>query len=363
MRGGMRRALLLALGCVLLLQPAAAQETTAPRSELSSQLDRDRALVGTIWSAREKRRIGRDELIDALAKSPIVLLGEVHDNADHHRLRASLIGTLASRRKSAQAGARAGEGTPAIVGPAVVFEHIRANQQPLVDAYVSLLRETPEEAAAGLMTQLQWERSGWPPAALFAPLFEEAFRHRLPILGGNTPTELIRKVGRGGLTALADEERNRLGLDVLLESPLQQALVAEIEASHCGLLPESAFLPMALAQQYRDAQLADTLLTALENHGAAILVAGNGHVRADRGVPWRLRQRAPMISVVTVAFIEVDNKQDDPATYVMMGPDGEAAVDYVWLTPRAERPDPCEKMRQGFGKAAPQSQSGAAEKR
>lgn len=333
MRAG-RAVLLLVLGLLPLPLAASGEkgEAPAPPAGWVSPLQRDHALVGTIWSAREGRAVSRDEVLDALSDSAIALLGEVHDNPDHHRLRAWLIGELARRRRQ-----------PGETGPAVVFEHIRADQQQKVDRFLS----SPGRASAGaLLRQLEWDRSGWPSASMFTPLFEAALRLDLPILGGNVPGRAIREVVRQGFSALPDEQRSRLGLDVQLETPLKAALIAEIEANHCGMLPESAFPPMALAQLYRDAHLAEVLSSAQNAHGAAVLIAGNGHIRADRGVPWHLRRRSVGISAVAVAFMEVDGSMTDAAAYVPRNPAGQPAVDYVWLTPRTERPDPCERMRQ-----------------
>ena len=333
--------LLLALG-LLLGPPAAGSERSgavASPDRWISVLQRDHVLAGTIWSAHEGRAATREALVDALASRPIVLLGEVHDNADHHRLRAGLISELASRRR------QSGES-----GPAVVFEHIRTDQQHTVDRALYARRATSAEA---LLQELEWERSGWPSAAMFAPLFKVLLSRVLPIFGGNTPPRVIRDVARSGFSALPDAERSRLGLDVQLEAPLKSALIAEIEASHCDLLPESAFAPMALAQQYRDAHLADVVLSAEEAHGAAVLLAGNGHVRADRGVPWHLQRRSPEARSVVVAFVEVDGSETDAAAYVPRDPAGQPAVDYVWLTPKAERQDLCERMRQRYQPQGP----------
>ncbi len=330
-----RRSVLIAMGLLALPLPATAG-TGVPPAEWISPHHRDHALAGTIWSAREGRAVARDALVDVLSRAPIVLLGEVHDNPDHHRLRAGIIGDLASgRRQSARSG------------PAVVFEHIRADQQHIVDRALYSRRAISAEA---LLKQLEWERSGWPSAAMFAPLFEELLSRVLPILGGNTPGEAIRNVARHGVSALPDGERTRLGLDVELDPPLQQALVAEIESSHCGVLPASAYAPMALAQRYRDAHLAEVLLRAADGHGSAVLLAGNGHVRADRGVPWHLGRRAPALPGVVVAFVEVEPGKSDPGRYLPRDPGGRPAADYLWFTPQAERADdPCEEMRRRSG--------------
>ena len=42
---------------------------------------------------------------------------------------------------------------------------------------------------------------------------------------------------------------------------------------------------------------------------------------------------------------EVEDGKNDPLDYVPRDPDGKPAIDAVILTPRAERPDPCEAMK------------------
>ncbi len=100
-------------------------------------------------------------------------------------------------------------------------------------------------------------------------------------------------------------------------------------------------MPNAIA----NARLADAVLKADAEHGSSALIAGNGHVRTDRAVPWYLRERAPGKTVVSVMFVEVQDGRTDPRAYIPLDPEGRAAVDYVVFTPRAERADPCEKMR------------------
>ena len=107
---------------------------------------------------------------------------------------------------------------------------------------------------------------------------------------------------------------------------------------------------MAAAQRYRDAHLAEALVKGGEVHGAAVLFAGNGHVRRDRGAPYYVRQLAPSKALTTVFLAEVDASKKDPAAYVPRDPSGKPAVDYVLFTPRVARKDPCIEMRERFGK-------------
>jgi uncharacterized iron-regulated protein len=85
-------------------------------------------------------------------------------------------------------------------------------------------------------------------------------------------------------------------------------------------------------QLARDAVMADLL----REHGArgAVLLAGNGHVRRDLGVP---RWLADPDRVFAVGYLE---EGDEP-------PPG--AFDAVVVTARVERPDPCEAFRRKGG--------------
>ena len=149
----------------------------------------------------------------------------------------------------------------------------------------------------------------------------------------------IMKTAKEGESSLPAAERTRLGLDSPLGAQLDAASMKEIEDSHCGAMPKSAFGGMAYAQRYRDAHLADAVLKASDRHGGAFLIAGTEHARTDRGVPWYLRQRASGKKVVSLMFVEVEDGNTDPGSYVPRDPDGKPAADYLVFTPRADRPD------------------------
>jgi uncharacterized iron-regulated protein len=259
-----------------------------------------------------------------------LLFGEVHDNPTHHQLRAWLIGLLKS---------------PPLEGrPGIVFEQIRADQTAALDQFKALA-DAGSGTADELFRLLEWDKSGWPPAQIYKPLFEAALAAKLRIYAGDPPRGRVRAVARGGLASLPPEERARLRLNEPMPEPLLKALREELAGSHCGLLPAEAIEGMAAAQRYRDAHLADALLAVAERHGPAILIAGNGHVRKDRGVPWHLELRAPHMHATAVLLLEVEEGKTDPASYVPRDPEGKPAADLVIFTPRTERGDPCEGMR------------------
>jgi uncharacterized iron-regulated protein len=276
-----------------------------------------------------------DALVAAAAEIDIVVLGEVHDNPIHHALRGTVIGRLAKLRQAA--------GRPK---PAVVFEHIRTDQQPALDRFAELQRDAEGRGTADdLLGFLDWDATGWPSQSMFKPLFTDVLQAHLPIVAGDAARDDIRKVARQGVTALDASLRERLKIADPLPAPLSTALMAELKISHCGLVPEAALKPMLTAQRYRDAHLADAVARAADTHGAAFLLTGNGHVRKDRAAPYYLAQMAPARKVLTVVLMEVQDGKPDAAAYVPRDPDGKPAADLVVLTPPAEREDPCEGLR------------------
>ena len=275
-------------------------------------------------------------LVAKVAAAPVALLGEVHDNPHHHRIRAQLVLALEARRND---GPR----------PGLVLEHIRVDQDLALSSFRALDRRQRREAA-DLFTALDWDNSGWPARAVFQPILDAALDAEWPLIPGNLERSSVRAVARQGLAAVPADEVQRLGLGEPLPDPAQADLLDELEASHCGLLPRAAFGGMADAQRYRDAHMAQALVDAQATHGRAILLAGNGHVRLDRGVPWHVRRLKPGLAVLSVMLLEVDDGKQTAGAYAPRRPDGETVADVVVLTPPVVRPDPCIEMRQRHGK-------------
>jgi uncharacterized iron-regulated protein len=276
------------------------------------------------------------EIWDTIRGGGIVLLGEVHDNPEHHAVRGDILWPRLDKVVPTH-GLR----------PAAVFEHIRTSQQAGLDSfYRHAARSRRLWGAPDLLRELDWKASGWPAAEMFYPLFDAALRAKQPIFPGNAVRERMRLLVRGQ-DQPTDEEVARIKLAQAMPQPLLDALTTELEGSHCGALPAAAIPGMSLAQRYTDAHLAEALVRAAEKHNGAFLLAGNGHVRTDRAVPWYVRRLAPQRKLVAVMFLEVAEGNNDASAYLTRTPDGAVAADYVMFTPRQQRPDPCEKMRQG----------------
>ena len=82
----------------------------------------------------------------------------------------------------------------------------------------------------------------------------------------------------------------------------------------------------------------------------SILIAGNGHVRNDRAVPWYLSRQDKGAKIGSVILLEVDNATRSKDELIALDGDGREVADYYWFTNQAEREDQCEKLRKQFGK-------------
>jgi len=322
------RAILLLSLLTLAFAASAGAQGTAPWQNWQTSLQAGHTLAGKIWSARERRFVTPRLLVDELAEAEYVLIGEIHDNADHHRLQAWLIDQIATGRK-----------------PAVVMEMISVDQSKALETYLA----EPDANAADLGPALSWGKRGWPDWPIYKPIAEAAFRAGLRLLPAGPSRAAVQDVSSHGLDSIEGTERKRLGLDRPLPPKLGEALRQDIKESHCDLLPEALFGPMTQVQRYRDAKLASALVEADKGNGA-ILIAGNGHVRSDRGVPWYLARQAVEARISSVMLLEITGDARTVADLAITDPDGDPAADYFWFTPRAERQDQCEKIRRHFEK-------------
>jgi uncharacterized iron-regulated protein len=316
---------LLASVLALALVACAARQLRAPGPPWESGVDLAHPLAGRIWDVAAERFIPPDRLVARAAAARFVLLGEQHDNPDHHRLQAWVLRALiaADRR------------------PAVAFEMFDLDEAPALARYVAA---HPADAG-GLGDAVGWSRSGWPPWAWYRPIAEAALAAGLPLVAANLDRETTRVLVERGIPALDPIQAARLGLDRPLAPAVRAAMAAEIRASHCDTPLSDALLDgMIAVQRARDATMAERLAAAA-GPGGGVLIAGLGHVRADRGVPVALAQLAPGSPTFPVAFLQVRRDATRPEAYAAEFSSGRLPVDAVWFTPRVDDLDPCETFR------------------
>ncbi|WP_454055653.1 ChaN family lipoprotein [Cupriavidus sp. Marseille-Q8015] len=233
-----------------------------------------------------------------------VLLGEVHDNAEGQQQR------LAALTRAVEAGWR----------PAIAMEQFDRERQPDIER---ARQERPHDPDY-LIAQAAGERSGW-QWSLYRPVVALALRYDLPLLAANLSRGDASRIVRGGFGSVFSPGQTRaLGLDVAMPADLVASQTAELDAGHCGHFPKMMLPGMLKAQAARDAMMAATLKPYADR--GAVLIAGNGHVRRDLGVPRWLGGDARKI--VSVGYLEDDGRLA-------------RGFDAVVLVPVIARKDPC----------------------
>jgi uncharacterized iron-regulated protein len=243
----------------------------------------------------------------------LLLIGEVHDNAMQHRMRLRWLEQLAGRRRVV-----------------IALEQLDAvNQDALdraraADPAAAARGEPLPQRARRIAEAAGFDFRGW-HWEYYRPVIELALRRDLPLVAANLSRAETSDVARGRAPA-AGEPAGWSASD-------ERTLEDSIRRGHCGLLPESMIGPMAAAQRSRDARLARSVVDAHRASGLpVVLLAGNGHVRRDIGVPRYLAEIAPHARVFGIGLLEA----------------GEAApvpFDAAEVTAAATREDPCNALR------------------
>jgi uncharacterized iron-regulated protein len=299
--------LLVVLGGCVAGQDAVVDPPASPGPPWVSRYSSDHRLAGRIWQPAEKRFVEPDAVVAALLQAPFALLGEKHDNEDHHRIQAWLLARVV------EGGRR----------PAVAFEMFNTDQEPALAEY----QDRYPRDAAGLGEAVAWAESGWPDWAMYRPIAQAALDGDGRLLAASLPRGTMRVVAKDGPEVLGAERVGALGLDQRL--PTRE---------------DSMIDPMVTVTFVKDAYMADILVrgSGVPGRAGAVLIAGRGHVRTDWGVPWHLRRMAPAKPVISVGMIEVDPALSDPEAYAAEFQSAVLPFDFVWFTPRASERNPCE---------------------
>ena len=297
----------------MVLMTGLAACSNVPLYDWQSQYGRENPLAGTVWSLSDGMRV--NSYLDELQLSaPRLLIGEVHDNPDHHRIQLQLVQALVRQQGRY---------------PSLVFEQFDQDQQALVDQY--LHGDLNELALKTRFAERGWD---W---EYYRPLLELAADLDLQVYAGN--------LNREQLKTLEQSETPRQ-LAELLQIPLAEGAVdrlrKDIRSSHCNMVDDDMVERMVHAQRFRDAGLARTVIKAQE---PVVLNAGDGHIRLDYGAGAILENREWQ-SVLSVGLIEVQpgkfHLEDYPELYL----NGKKVFDIVIFTARAHDEDPCTRFRQ-----------------
>ena len=234
----------------------------------------------------------------------VLLLGEVHDNPDGHARRYEML------------KARVDEG----FRPAIAMEQFDRERQADLDRAMA---ECADAACVVRRAEPESQRWEWPH---YAPVIDLALAHKLPVIAANLSRTDASRIVRGGVRPVLDDATlAAFGLNRPLPRDLAEGQRREIDEGHCNRLPASIADGMVRAQVARDVWMAKIVADAAARGRDVVLLAGNGHVRRDLGVPRWLGGTAAA-GARSVGFVEE--------------PDRGEFDERVAIVPH-EREDPC----------------------
>ena len=244
---------------------------------------------------------------DTLPNPQVLLLGEVHDNAQGQRLR------MAELQRRVAAGWR----------PVIVMEQFDRDNQDLL---TRAARECADpDCIIRVMEQPRWDWS------LYRPVLDLAISYQLPLVaGGLSPADASRIVRDGIQWSMPPAM-----VATYLAAPVPADIVAgqqkAVQALRCNMLPDMMLDGVVNAQVARDIWMAKLIRDQAPRD--VVLLAGNDHVRKDIGVPRWLTLAAPQLTLRSIGYLE-----QGTAGY-------QGTFDLTQTMPAQPRPDPCAKFK------------------
>ncbi len=314
----------LLLSCGQAPQREANQENTPAKTsrQWQSPLQQEHPLTGFIFNTSSGQTVSEAELVQALNNKAYVLIGEKHDNPDHHLIQAELLQNLLTSKAYDQ----------------VVFEMLNDGQHK---GLASLNQtDTSNTTNTSHTTQtiqdaLKWDKQKWDWTS-YGPLFEIVLNQHTKLTAGNVNKAMLMQVYSQGAKALQPPER--FASAPAIDQANQDIMLEHIYINHCEMMPKEQLGNMLTVQIAKDASMA----YALSQQESGILIAGAYHTQKNLGIPKHLEfMNKP--EVVVLALTEVDADKASLSDYKI-------DADFVWFTPQFTDKDYCEDMKKQLQK-------------
>ena len=199
----------------------------------------------------------------------IILVGEHHTNAGHHRAQLAVIQSLVAAGRKVAVG----------------MEMFRSDSQSSLDAWVAGQLE-PDAFEAVYLDNWNYP---WP---LYKPILAYAREQRLPVVGLNVPRNVTRQVAYQGFDSLSEKDRQDLPFVTCDVDADYMAFIRQAYGAHGH--GQMDFTHFCEAQLVWDKAMAARSLRFLEANPehTIVLLTGSGHARKG-GIPAQIQKMGP----------------------------------------------------------------------
>ena len=208
-------------------------------------------------------------LLKNLAAKHVVLLGERHDDADHHRWQLQVIAALHAQQLNLVIG----------------MEMLPRRAQPVLDQWVAGGLTESE-----LLARTEWARVWGFDASMYLPILHFARLNRIPVAAVNVDRAIVSEVGAKGFAAVPEERREGVGAPAAARRAYRDRLEQVFKEHGSSSDGAAAFDRFVEAQLFWDRAFAEALAAAARRPGEPLVVGimGSGHLAHGDGVPHQL---------------------------------------------------------------------------
>jgi aminopeptidase N len=235
----------------------------------------------------------------------VIYAGETHTNYGNHLLQLQILQALHTRD------------IPLIIG----LEMFPRSSQQALDDYTRGKINEPEFIKASTYFDV-WGYD----YRLYRDILQYARAHQIPLIALNLDKKITSRVFAEGATdGLTAEQQSQIAGERDLDLPGYRQRLAAVYGQHDS--PHgSGFSGFLQAQALWDETMAESVVLALQQYPAhrMLVLAGNGHVVKDSGIPPRVARRIPK-KIVQRVIAASDN-----------GEYSEAQVDYLMFAQSIE---------------------------
>lgn len=251
-----------------------------------------------LYDINRGKEISLADAIPALKQNRIILLGEHHNNKNHHEAQLKIIRALK------ESGARV----------AVGLEMFRSDSQQSLDSWV-----------AGKMGESEFKKiyfDNWGyPWSDYGMIFDYAKGQKIPLIGLNVPREITRQVAQEGFQSLDKGQREKLSNITCRVDKAYMDYIKKAFGAHAhGNLNFTYFCE---AQLVWDNVMAVNALEYLDKNLDALVVVltGTGHAQKD-AMPRQIRKRSEAAYAVIMpevkGIMDTETVSQQEADYLIL---------------------------------------------
>ena len=270
---------------------------------------------GEIYEATSGKSISFAEMIQGMAKSRLVYVGETHNSLEMHRIQAKIIQGLFDQDRDLTVG----------------LEMYPVGQQEALNKWsLGILSE--EGFIRGGLWYVNWNFN----FGFYQDIFKVVKKNALPLYALNVPRDIITKVRMSGWKVLSEEEKELVPELDLTHQDHRTLIRTIFEGSDLPPQMKGKGLEMAFEGLYRaqtawDETMAHHALGALNKEGGKIVVlAGSGHLLYNLGINLRAHKKSQMPFKTVVCVVVPQGEKSIQVSCSL--------ADYVWGLSEEGRP-------------------------